>query len=63
MFPSIRTSTAVCEGSQVLPACPFDKRELLKRRWVWSIVEIILKTEVSLKFLYMLFTKSVYTIQ
>ena len=37
------------EGLQVLPACSFDKRELLKWKWVRSIREITLQTEVSPK--------------
>ena len=63
MFFGIRTGTALFKRSHVLTACPSDKREQLKLRRVCSIVEVILTTDVSLKFMYTTCAKSVYTIE
>ena len=53
MFLDIRTSTFFSERSQVLTACPSDKREQMKLRWVQSIVEMILTKDVSIKYICM----------
>lgn len=62
MLLGTRKGTVLFKRSQVLTACPSDKREQLKLRRVCSFVEVILTTDVSLKFMYMTFAKSVYTI-
>jgi len=61
MFLGIRTGTVLFKRSQVLTDCPSDKREQMKLRRVCSFVEVILTTDVSLKFMYMTYAKSAYT--
>ena len=63
MFLGNWTGTALFKRSQVLTPYPSDKREQIKLRRVCSIVEVTLTTDVSLKFMYMTFANSVYTIE
>jgi hypothetical protein len=63
MFLGIRTGTALFKRSQVMATCSSNKREQIKLRRVCSNVEVILTTDVSLKFMYTTFAKPVYTIE